>query len=358
MKTCIGIVLCALSLSAYAQNIVDVYGTTPIKAESILNKYGKKIALLEEKFQKEIKPNLFDNDSNSESEKEIENKINKLVEQKFKLIEKIKKEGKFLFVNFQAIWYPENVNQYTTIDVVEKDQSERLKYVEPIRIQTSNEVRDDLVNQMIEFFKKQMKIIYNDSYKDKKYDCPVYHCIGRFDDPNLKPYLSLFNKGAIQQKALILRTLKIDSNPERREAAVFLVGHFKNPEEIINTLMPYVEDKYSGVRNNAMRVIGSTLFKSNIKDVDSHPFLRLIDSTEITDRNKALLILSHLANFEGSRKIILQQAGTKLINLLRLKQLNNHEPAYDILKKISGKNFAEYDIVAWENWLKSTSVSS
>jgi hypothetical protein len=37
--------------------------------------------------------------------------------------------------------------------------------------------------------------------------------------------------------------------------------------------------------------------------------------------------------------------------MLKLKQPNNHNISYQLLKKISGKDFGEDNSIAWEKWI-------
>jgi hypothetical protein len=41
------------------------------------------------------------------------------------------------------------------------------------------------------------------------------------------------------------------------------------------------------------------------------------------------------------------------LKLLRLEQPNNHDPAYQILTKVSGEAFGDRDYAAWERWAAS-----
>ena len=72
-----------------------------------------------------------------------------------------------------------------------------------------------------------------------------------------------------------------------------------------------------------------------------------------TDRNKALLVLLNAANSSSSKQLIIREGTKQLVSLLRLKQPNNHEMAYDLLKKISGKDFGSHNPDAWEKWLET-----
>ena len=164
----------------------------------------------------------------------------------------------------------------------------------------------------------------------------------------------MFNEGAVKEKTLILNTLKHDPNPERRAAAAFLVGHFQDPHEILSVLLPQVTDKDEDVRNNVMRVMGTTMMKAKISDINIEPILALLDSPSTTDRNKALIILLTAVESDAVKKQILQKGTNNLLAILRLEQPNNHDWAYHILKKISGKDFGETNLDAWRKWYSVT----
>ena len=184
--------------------------------------------------------------------------------------------------------------------------------------------------------------------------CPVYHCALGFDAPELKPYLTVFNEGAILQRELILKTLKQDRDPQRRESAAMLVGHFENPRDIIQVMSAYIQDPNNGVRNNAMRVTAATMEKAKIYDVNLTPILEMLDSPVDTDRNKALYVLSVAVKDKANHAVILEKGAQHIIEMLALKQLNNHDIAHLVLKKISGKDLGAHNIVGWQRWLANT----
>ncbi len=206
---------------------------------------------------------------------------------------------------------------------------------------------------MMEYNDLTYKLENLNQLKINNISCPVYHCTVGFDNSKLKPYLNMFNIGSIKEKKLILNTLNHDSNPERQAAAAFLTGHFSDPKEIISLLLPHVNDKSSLVRNNVMRVIGDTMDKAKITEIDVTPFLDLLNSPYGTDRNKASLILLNASGTASAQSLIIQNGKDNLLSMLRLQQPNNHDHAYFILKKISGKTYGEYDIAAWDKWLTS-----
>ena len=99
-----------------------------------------------------------------------------------------------------------------------------------------------------------------------------------------------------------------------------------------------------------MRVMGEMLLKTHITKLDAKPFIDLLQSPYDTTRNKSLLVLYTLADSELNQQEIIRYGRHSLLALLALKQPNNHEFAYAILKKISHQDFGEHDIAAWNAW--------
>lgn len=336
----------ALSTNTMATT-VDLYGDNPSHAAQVLRKYSQEVSQLIDTFNKEI----------AFADKEDKVKFAKLVEQKKNLINKIKNSEGYAFVDLQTVYYPDDKQGYTTIEVVRKDEKERLYYVHPkLTTKATVPVKHDLITKRLEFNQLEMKLLQANKLDPSDMSCPVYHCISGFNHPQLKPYLAVFNRGVAKHKELIINTLNSDVNPERRAAAAFLIGHFKDPQEIIKTLMPHIKDKDEGVRNDVMRVIAQTMAKAHITDIDVARVLPLINSPFTTDRNKALYILFSAIKSEKGKQLVLKQGRRNLVNLLRLKQPNNHEFAYLILKEISGKDYGEKNTAAWQSWADSLFV--
>lgn len=348
------IVFGCCSMPSFSANIVDIYGAEASHAEIILAKYASQVSTIQSAIDKEEILGEINGKENTR-------KIEQLCAKKALLIENIKKEGDFLFVYISTTTYPGEKNKYTTIQVIEKKQRSRLSFVNPAENNNdSNKIqpKKDLIDEMIAYDKLAFHLIRTSKLNGMDMECPVYHCVVGFNHPKLAPYLNLFNVGVIKEKALILDTINQDANPERRAAAAFLIGHFSNPKEIISLLLPHVNDKNASVRNNVMRVIGATMDKAKISQIDVRPFLNLLNSPYGTDRNKASWVLFTASGTALSRSLIIQNGKDNLLAMLRLKQPNNHEPAYYILKKISGKAYGKYDIDAWDKWLTSAQNTS
>jgi hypothetical protein len=118
-----------------------------------------------------------------------------------------------------------------------------------------------------------------------------------------------------------------------------------------------MRDPSNGVRNSAMRVLGATLAKNNV-DFPVQEAITALDFPMETDRNKALYIILSLTNQPRYAKFIAVHAKTELLEELKMRQLNLHDLAYEVLKKISGKNYSDRNYVAWKNWLDKNSVVS
>lgn len=343
----ISILLIFTCLPAWSADIIDVYGTDPKMSVKIIDQFGSRVRDIETQMNGEF-INMNRGINNPE-------KLQQLFKQKTHIINEIREKWQFEFVDFQTVNYPGNSDIYTTIEVIQKNQPARVKLISKKIPQKNTTTKKDLIDTMTIYQKKAIRLLMTNQLDLHDNSCPVYHCTVPFKHATLQPYLNIFNQGAIHQKKLIIDTLNNDINPERRAAAAFLVGHFKNPHEIIEILSHHLDDQDDGVRNNVLRVIGETVERANLTDINTLPFLMLLDSPYETDRNKSLIILLTAADSVSGKEQIIQNEHGRLLALLRLKQPNNHNLAYMILKKISGKNFSDTNIKEWEKWTNAIS---
>ena len=340
-----------VSMKMLAAETIDVYGLDEQSAQKIINQYSKEIEEIEPMMSREL--------SQLKSSDEVSKSLEKKMYRKHEIQQEIIKKYGYLFVEIQTVFYPDEERYYTTIEVVDKQHPERMRFVskhQSNKEKTSSH-EPDLIDAMNEYNEISLKMVINHQLIPSQ-KCPVFHCVVGFGHAKLKPYLTMFNEGAVKQKKLIIETLKYDKDPERRAAAAFLVGHFTDPKEILSILTPCVADRSEGVRNNVMRVIGTTMAKAKISKIDVKPFLKILDAPYITDRNKALYVLDNAAEDKETGTIILNKAGRKLLALLQLQQPDNHEIAYLLLKKISGKDFGSTNIGAWKNWYEQYQVEN
>lgn len=330
-----------LSFSTQAANVIDLYGANEQVSSRIVKKYEKRIADVETQLYQDMQ--TANGNLDEATFKQIWAKRNRLSQE-------IRRDGGFSYVDIGTIYYPNNETLYTTIEVIAKNQPERLRFITKNKKISKGKAKHDLIEKMIEFTELETNLLITNQLDMSDLSCPVYHCVSGFHHPKLKPYLATFNQGVLRDKQLIIKTLNQDIDPQRRAAAAFLLGHFKDPHEIIAILSPHVNDLDEGVRNNVIRVISGTVRKSKI-DMDPSPFIKLLDSPSVTDRNKSLLVLITLSKSSTGKTQIIQQGGEHLLKLLALRQPNNHDEAYLILKNISGQDLGEHNITGWRKWL-------
>ncbi|WP_028388749.1 HEAT repeat domain-containing protein [Legionella fairfieldensis] len=338
------ILLCAFSLCLNAASIIDVYGIDFRQAEDLIKNYGTQVGDIESRFiDAMIK---ISNGGKDDYFMKV------VFPKKNQLIDNIKKQYDFAYVQFDTIVYPNDKDIHTTIEVVGQNDKDRLRFIpKKDKAVPTTKSKHDLIEKMIEFHNSSMNLILNNQLNTKGTKCPVYHCLPGFNHPKLKKEFSVLTDSAPKEKDLLVKTINSDPLPQRRTAAIYLIGYFNDPQEILSLLTRHVMDSDEGVRNSAMRVISETMNKAKIHDINVMPFLNLLDSPFDTDRNKALLVLLNAASSTLSKQLIIQKGNKKLVSLLRLKQPNNHDVTYALLKKISDKDFGSNNIDAWEKWL-------
>lgn len=360
MKFLFFILSCIFAKSIIAGPIVDIdiYGVDSKQAETILNRYKSQIFEVETAMQNAIQSSVK-SALNSKTFDPTKIKPAKgyalLKKNRQSLLDKIKNEQDLLSVDASTIFYMPMNTSYTTLEVVPKSRPELLKFASKT-VTKPRKRTSDIIDKMDEFSELVLMLYSHKLISKKDFDtrqCPIYHCVVNFFHPRLKPYLAIFNEKATKEKSFILKTLKEDKNSDRRGAAVFLLGHLKNPEEIILQLLPYVQDADSLVRNNSIRVIGETIKRSKIYDINLDPFLALLHSPVTLDRNKSLIVIYEAAQSLKAKNKIIADGGDSLLKLLQLKQPNNHEWAYKILKRLSNKNWGDRDYTSWKKWLES-----
>lgn len=194
----------------------------------------------------------------------------------------------------------------------------------------------------------------------RRNDCPAFHCIGDDTHADLKNFVARFAARVpahVEELATILRD---DKDGRHRAAAAYLLAYSKDGPALVKLLLPAFRDGEALVRNNVMRVVADiALYHPNV-DVPVERVLEALNYPATSDRNKAAAILNGLLlrpDGAHSHRVIAEHAGATLLAMLRLRQPNNHDYAYRILKAISGQQFGERDYQAWETWLGTHQVA-
>jgi hypothetical protein len=347
------VVLIGLMTSINA-SAFDIYGVSDTESKKIMKIYGKDIADFETTFN-----TVLAEMQAGKGQEEDSPTLKKVTQKRLALIDKLIKDNGYLFVDLDIITYPDEKNKaYLTLEIIDKQHPERLRFINTAEHTNQKRTHSpDVIEEMVTYESLVIDLMMTN--KPTKFEpCPVYHCLLGFKNPKLAPYLKKFNNAAIKERALILDTLNHDPSFERRAAAAFLIGHFQDPHEIISLLEPAISDKNEKVRNNVMRVIAATMRKAKINDIDVTPFLNALDSPYTTDRNKALSVLFTAADNQATKPVLLKKGGETLVAILALQQPNNHDWAYETLKKISGKDFGATNVSAWHSWVLNRNLST
>lgn len=157
---------------------------------------------------------------------------------------------------------------------------------------------------------------------------------------------------AIQERYITLATrdlvnlrdvLRNSADVGQRALAAQVIGYAPEKRVVVTDLGYGMLDPDSSVRNNAMRVLwviaGFAQEHPELKiEIDSHPFVEMLNSVVWTDRNKSSAALMALT---GQRDSVLltdlrKHALTSLVEMARWKSAGHANPAYVILGRIAG----------------------
>ena len=237
-----------------------------------------------------------------------------------------------------------------TIDVVEKvDEARRM----PFRAAPTQDLDDPggVLALWAEYQQKTYELaLAGAPMTVDDSNCPVLHCIAPFDLPELAPYLPRLNAAAEQHEDALYAVARDSADAEERATALFVLAHTNDAQRLTPLLSRAIYDPNGGVRNNAMRVLMFLAQKRPDVDFPIRDLVAALDFPSDADRNKAAYTVSGLADQPRYRDVIRADAVPAALRLLRLEKPNNHDPAYEILKQVSGEAFGERDYAAWERW--------
>jgi hypothetical protein len=271
------------------------------------------------------------------------------------LVAKIRESDDFVYVEPALIGYFEDdgLKYYLTIDLVSRgDEERRMPFSSPPKGTYPDP--GGLIAAWETFSGKVFDLLHAGEMRPERVDCPAFHCFGDHDHPALEPLFTTLSATAPAHFDDLVAILHDDHRPSHRAAAAYLLAFSKDGAKVVTALLPSLRDPSSLVRNNAMRVIAEIALHHPEVDVPLDPVLDALAFPASSDRNKAAMILEGLLarpSASGMHRHIVARAGPVLLALLRLEQPNNHEPAYEILKKISGQRFGARDHAAWESWV-------
>ena len=266
---------------------------------------------------------------------------------------KIEKLAPFALVKLSFVQYPPPTPAvYVTVDLVDPaDRDSRMNFLQPPK-----GTFPDPAHLLAEWDKYQaagMRLLMSGELKPTS-KCPAFHCVAGFDHPTLKRFGKLFKTEVPKHEEQLIKILHKDKVAQHRANAAFLLAHTHDAKKLVKELALNIRDDSDGVRNNVLRVFGYLGEFHPEVDLPAEAIAQALNFPTATDRNKALFALYSIAKRPDKRRYLIQSCGPLLVSILKLQQPNNHDPAYLILKSLSGKDFGERDYAAWENWLKTT----
>jgi hypothetical protein len=273
---------------------------------------------------------------------------------KAELEAEIQAAGKLAFVDLSTITYFSPRATYLTVDLVdEEDRAERMTF-DPAPTGTHADP-DGLLALWNEYERKAMGMMMDGTLKATAEACPFWHCIS-FGHEALIPYRDAFGKRVPPVERELVAVLREEKRDHERGAAAYLLAHLASGPRVVELMLPSMSDPSQHVRNNAMRVLA--LIASNHPEVaiPIGPVLAALRYPSTTDRNKASAILEGITSRGVSAELraqILASVGELLVDMLALRQPNNHDFAYKILKHLSGRDLGERNIEAWRAWVRS-----
>jgi hypothetical protein len=267
-----------------------------------------------------------------------------------KIAEEIKSKGKFAFLNFGVVAYINDPNTYLTINVVDQADANKLPVYQP---KPKGRYRDPahLIADWKKYEEVAMPLYMSGKVSSNMMECKEFHCLGTFGTPQLKRYEDKFNKMVPIYQDELVAILRGESDPKMRASAAFLLAHTTNENQLINWLLPSLDDPDESVRNSVARIMLAISMKDKSVTLPIDKFLPMLHSPILTDRNKALYVLANLAVQPRYVEIIKKSAGSDLIDNLKMYQPNLHFSAYQVLVTLSNQHYSDRDYAAWSHWL-------
>lgn len=323
-------VVVAASRAAHSQlAAVDVYGTELLDASSIRADFGAELTAI--------------------VDARIEGDFNEAQEIERELVSELEQRGEFATVEFSLIrYFQRDVPYYLTIDVVEQEDADRrLPFREPPQGQFDDP--GGLLGLWAEYEEDFRALIGSGALKTGP--CEVFHCLAAFGaNPDLQPYLAKFDTGVREHEDALYQVALSDRIEQRRARAIFLLAHSDDADQLLDLLGRAIYDSSSTVRNNAIRVLAEMARENPDRPYPTEALIAAMDFPTATDRNKAAWAVVQLAGSSRHRAEIESLAVPHALQMLKLEQPNNHDPAYELVKALSGHDYGPRNYKAWESW--------
>lgn len=308
---------------------VDAFGSRTLDRDAVLARWGDELACLVRSNESGGDPTVL--------ETQLERAIHAA--------------GDFAFVDLATITYFSPRRSFVTVDLVDAADRGRRMCFGPAPTATHADP-DGLLALWREYHDKALGMLMDGTLQPTREPCPFWHCI-TFAHASLVPYRDAFASRVAAVERELVAVLREDLRAAHRGAAAFLLAHLASGPRVVEYLLPSIRDPDATVRNNAMRVLALIALDHPEIAIPLEPVLAALAFPATTDRNKAAAILSALARRPEHHHAIRDRAGDVLVDMLALRQPNNHDLAYEILTRISGRDLGEHAVAAWRAWVRA-----
>ncbi|MBZ4417697.1 HEAT repeat domain-containing protein [Myxococcus sp. RHSTA-1-4] len=180
-----------------------------------------------------------------------------------------------------------------------------------------------------------------------------WQCFGGFGHPKLAGLEQKFIERVPPNFDALVKVLREDKDELERMSAIQLLSYVPDRRKVVEVLVPFVSDEAPGVRNEALRSIGTAQSLEQHLFIPLEPLLDALWYPQATDRNKAGWALVYVAERDegkARKQEILRRVGELLPQMAGAGQRVDYEPAQRILKALSGEDFGS-DVAAWRAWV-------
>lgn len=236
---------------------------------------------------------------------------------------------------------------YATFDVVDEIDRARLAFL-PKPKRTIRDP-DGLIAAWKQYYDVGSALSRRGQMSVDRPDCPGFYCLWGGPTPELAALQKKFVHGAAVKEAELRLVLAHEADGDKRAAALFVLSYGTRGDKVVEACQGALKDSSSAVRGAALQILADVVNHRKDLRVDVDTILPLLDDPVDVVRGKTMgLLVPMIDNDLQRRKMML--AAPRLVDLLRLKQPDNHDLAFTVLGLISRKNLDRRDYSGWQAW--------
>lgn len=265
----------------------------------------------------------------------------------------LRSAGSFAYLDLYYSPYISSAERsaYITLDVVdEKDRKTRM----PFRAAPTGALVDPegLIAAWSEYSALGDRLVREGRLDlSERPACPGFYCSWGSATPELAALEKKFPKGAFDDKKLLMGVLSKDADPKKRAGALFVLSYSPDGKEVADAALSALEDPAVEVRFAGLQILSDLALYHKGVFIDPARLLPALDYPSTPERSRALGVLVGLAENPVYRPYLIDHAGPRLLELLRLQQPSNADLAFTVLSLLSKETYGRRDYDAWSKWL-------